>query len=217
MFSSKSLLGLAIMALSTLSASSANVVGARVELEFPRFLMEDGNHTVHEDECHCEGSGVHCEHEEDEAFCHCEDGEVHCDEDELGEPHGSHDDHHDSHDDHMCHCDGDDVHCIGPGGLEMEAKCHCEDGEAHCDEHDDSHDDHMCHCDGDDVHCIGPGGLEMEAKCHCEDGEAHCDDHHDVGVLHYYYQRFVLRARIRSCRSHRCRRCLVSGFCGSSE
>mmetsp|Transcript_18353 Transcript_18353/g.42137 ORF Transcript_18353/g.42137 Transcript_18353/m.42137 type:complete len:169 (+) Transcript_18353:620-1126(+) len=137
MFSSKFfLLVLAFVALCTLSVQGATTVDTvdAAEIDLERFLMEDGNHTAHEDECHCDGDHVHCEHEEDEAFCHCEDGEVHCDE----EDHDSHDDKdhdsHDDHDDHMCHCDGDEVHCLGEDWETLETKCHCEDGEVHCDE-----------------------------------------------------------------------------------
>mmetsp|Transcript_11797 Transcript_11797/g.33876 ORF Transcript_11797/g.33876 Transcript_11797/m.33876 type:complete len:158 (-) Transcript_11797:339-812(-) len=126
MFSSKFfLLVLAFVALCTLSVQGATTVDTvdAAEIDLERFLMGDGNHTAHEDECHCDGDHVHCEHEEDEALCHCENGEVHCDEED-----------HDDHGDHMCHCDGDEVHCLGDDAESQEAKCHCEDGEVHCDE-----------------------------------------------------------------------------------
>mmetsp|Transcript_15622 Transcript_15622/g.33767 ORF Transcript_15622/g.33767 Transcript_15622/m.33767 type:complete len:99 (+) Transcript_15622:292-588(+) len=63
MFSSKYLFVLTMMVVSTFSRADYST-GA-----MPRFLMEDGNHTMM-------GDGNHTDAHED---CHCEDNKVHCD------------------------------------------------------------------------------------------------------------------------------------------
>lgn len=63
------------------------------------------------EDCHCDGSSVHCTGSTDEALCHCDDGELHC----IGED---------------CHCDGDAVHCTEESDEDL---CTCTDGSVLCD------------------------------------------------------------------------------------
>lgn len=68
------------------------------------------------EDCHCDGTSVHCTGNTDEVLCNCDDGELSC----IGDD---------------CHCDGDTVHCTEESA---EAQCSCTDGVVLCESSDET-------------------------------------------------------------------------------